>query len=89
MHAGARGCGVPFGNAGDQVGGPGQSQGARKATDGRYDLPFQPERNQGLIDWSLVETPPRDADVPARRIRDVESRQIILTLDDQRSVNDH
>ena len=30
--------------------------------------PFQPERLQGFIDRSLVEAPPRDADVPAGRI---------------------
>ena len=31
-------AGVPFGNAGDQVGGPGQSQRGRKAADDRDDL---------------------------------------------------
>ncbi len=59
---------MPFGNTGDQVGGPRQCQRTRKAADDRDDLPFQPERNQGFIDRSLVETPPRDADVLARRI---------------------
>jgi hypothetical protein len=48
---------MPFGNTGDQVGGPGQRQRTRKATDDRDDISFQPERNQGFIDRSLVETP--------------------------------
>src|SRR4051812_43606407 len=68
MHAGAQGSGVSFGNTGDQVGGPSESQRGRKSTDGRNDLPFQPERLQGFINRSLVEIPPRDTDVPAGRI---------------------
>ena len=68
MHSGAQVSGVSFGNTGDQVGGPSQSQRGRKAIDDRDDLPFQPERLQGFIDRSLVEIPPRDADVPACRI---------------------
>ena len=68
MHAGAQASRVPFGNAGDEVGGPRQCQRARKATDDRDDLALQPERHQGFIDGSLVETPPRHADVLARRI---------------------
>ena len=68
MHSGAQVSGVSFGNAGDQVGGPSQCQRGRKTIDDRDDLPFQPKRLQGLINRSLVETPPRDADVPASRI---------------------
>ena len=49
MHSGAQVSGVSFGNAGNQVGGPGESQRGRKATDDRDDLPFQPERLQGFI----------------------------------------
>ena len=65
MHSGAQVSGVSFGNAGDQVGGPSESQRGRKAADDRDDLPFQPERLQGFVDRPLVETPPRDEDVPA------------------------
>src|SRR5712675_2106393 len=65
VHAGAQASGVPFGNAGDQVGGAGQGQRGRKAADDRDDLAFQPETIQGLVDRSLVETAPRHEDVPA------------------------
>lgn len=68
MHSGAQVGGVSLGNTGDQIGGPSQSQCGRKASDDRGDLPFQTERTQGLINRSLVETPPRDADVFASRI---------------------
>ena len=68
MHSGAQVSGVPFGNAGDHVGGPGQSQRGRKAADDRYDLPFKPERRQGFIDRSPVEPSPRHQYVPAGRI---------------------
>ena len=66
MHSGAQVSGVSFGNTGDQVGAPSERQRGRKATDDRDDLPFQPERLQGFINRSLVETPPRDEDVSAR-----------------------
>ena len=58
MHPGAQVAGVSFGDTGDQVGGPRQSQRGRKATDTHDDLPFHPERLQGVIDRSLGETPP-------------------------------
>lgn len=62
---------MPFGNAGDQVGGPGERQRGRKACDDRHylPLPLPLERLQGFINRSLVEPPPGDADVPASRIR--------------------
>src|SRR3546814_17537029 len=59
---------MPFGNAGDQIGGPSQRQRGRKAADDRDDLPFQPERLQGFVDRSRVEALPRDEAVPPRRI---------------------
>jgi hypothetical protein len=68
MHSSAQVSGLSFGNTGDQVGGPSESQCGRKATDDCDDLSFHPERLQGFINRSLVETPPRDADVPASRI---------------------
>jgi hypothetical protein len=39
MHPVAQVSGVPFGNTGDPVGCPSQSQRGRKATDNRDDLP--------------------------------------------------
>ena len=74
MHAGSQLSGVPLGNAGDEVGGPSESQRGRKATDDCDDLPLQSERLQRLpdrslfIQRSLVETPSRDANMPAGRI---------------------
>ena len=70
MHSGAQVSGVSFGNTGDQVGSPSQSQRGRKASDDRDDLPLQPQWSQGFIDInrSPVQTPSRDADVPAGRI---------------------
>ena len=68
MHAGAQASGVAFGNTGNQVGGPGQGQGAGKAADDNGDLPLQPEGHHGLVDRPLVEAAPRHADVLARRI---------------------
>jgi MFS family permease len=68
VHSSAQVSGLSFGNAGDQVGGPGQRQGGRKTADDRDDRSFQPERLQGFLNRSPVETPPRDRDVPASRI---------------------
>jgi hypothetical protein len=66
--------GVPLGNAGDQVGAPRERQGGRKAADDGDDLPLQTKRLQSVSNRSLfiirglVETPARDADMPAARI---------------------
>ncbi len=70
MHSCAQVPSVSFGNAGDQVRGPGKSQRGRKAADDRDDLPLQSESLQGFIniDRSPVEAPPRDENVFAGRI---------------------
>ncbi len=52
MHADTQDSGVPLGNTGDQVRGPGQSQRGREATDGRDDIPIQSERFQGFLNGS-------------------------------------
>ena len=67
MQAGAQVSGMAFGNGGDQVGGPGQGQGRREAADDHRNLPLQPEPLQRLVDRPLLETLPRDADMPAGR----------------------
>src|SRR3546814_19554851 len=77
-HSGAQVSGMPFGNAGDQIGGPSPSQRGRKAADDRDDPPFQPERLHGFVDWSRVEALTRHDDVPPRRLtggRDVTRHQ--------------
>jgi len=56
VHAGAKLAGVPFGNAGDEVGGARQRQGAGKAAHDRHDFPFQPQGLQGFVDRSRFET---------------------------------
>ena len=56
-HAGAQVAGMPFGNAGDQVGGASQGQRGRKAADDGGDIAFQPERLQGFVDRPLVQAP--------------------------------
>ena len=68
MHARAQDASMPFGNNGDQVGGPSESQRGRKAPDDRGDYPIQPECLQGFINRSAIETLPRDVDVPAAGI---------------------
>ena len=68
MHSGAQVSGVSFGNSGDQVRGPSQSQRGRKATDDRDHLAFESERLQGFINRPPIETAPRDADMPGSRI---------------------
>ena len=68
MHSGAQVSGVAFGDTGDQVGAASESQRGRKAADDRRDLPLHPERLQGFINRSLVETLPRDVDMPATRV---------------------
>jgi hypothetical protein len=60
MHSAAKVSGVSLGNTSDQIGGSGESQRGRKATDDRDDVPFQSERMQGFVDRASVETPPRD-----------------------------
>jgi hypothetical protein len=55
---------MAFGNARDEIGGPGQGQGGREAADDGRDLPFQPNRFEGLIDRSAAGTRRRDEDVP-------------------------
>ncbi len=64
MHSGAQIAGVSFGNAGDQIGGSSQSQRCRETANDRGNLTFQSERQQGVIDGALVNTSPRDKDVP-------------------------
>ncbi len=54
---------MPFRDSGDQVGGAGEREGGREATDDRDDLSFQAELCQGFIDRSPLEGPSRDADV--------------------------
>ena len=54
MHAGAQGAGVPFGNGGDQVGGPSQSECSRKASNDGDDPPLQPQRLQGVINRPVL-----------------------------------
>ena len=56
MHSGAQARGVPFRNAGDQVGSTRQCERSREAADDRDDLPFQPQRLQGFIDQPFVGT---------------------------------
>ena len=68
MHARAQDASMPFGNTGDQVGGPSGSQRGRKATDDRGDHPIQRERLQGFINRSAIESLPRDVDVSAAGI---------------------
>ena len=91
LHSGSQFSGVPFGNTRDHVGGPSEGQCGRKTTDDRDYLPFQPERfqrfsNRSLFIYrSLVETPPRNADVPAGRItrrRDLALTQRVTHPDD-------
>ena len=64
MHSGAQFAGVSFGNAGDEIGGPGQRQRCREATDDRGNLAFQSVRRHGVIDGALAHASPRDTDVP-------------------------
>jgi len=68
MHSGAKVTGMSFGDGGDQVRGPRQSQRVQKTANDRDDLPFQPQGLQGFINRSLIEAPSRDQDVPAARI---------------------
>ena len=68
VHSRAQVSGVPFGNAGDEVGGPGERQRGREAGDDGDDFPRQPQRMQGFVDRPPVETSSRDEDVPAGRV---------------------
>jgi len=60
VHSGAQASGVPFGNAGDQVGGPGQRQRGRKAATIVTISRSSRRRFNASSIGSLVETPPRD-----------------------------
>ncbi len=69
MHSGAKVSSMSFRNAGNQIGGPSQSERGRKATDEDHgDFSFQPEWLESLVNWVLVRSLSRDADVPADRI---------------------
>ena len=68
MHSRTQVSGMPFGHAGDQIGGPRQGQRGRKATDHHDDLPPESELRQGFIDRPLLDPAPRYRDMPAGRI---------------------
>jgi len=64
MHASTQVSSVSFGNSGDHLRGPGQTQRGCKAANDDNDFPLKPQGLQGFIDRTLVEALPRDADVP-------------------------
>ena len=68
MHSRAQDFGVSRGNAGDQVGGAGERQCARKAADDGDDFPLETEVLQRRIDRPAAKALPRHADVPAGRV---------------------
>src|ERR1041385_6647146 len=66
-HPGAQVAGMALGNAGNQVGGPGERQRRGKAAYDGDDLAREPKRLKRAVDRSLVQAPSRYADVPDRK----------------------
>ena len=63
MHLIAQVASVPFGNAGDEIGGSSQGQSGREAADDRRDPAVQAKLCQGVVEGALVMVSAYDLDV--------------------------